>query len=77
MLRLIDKITNGMVLDIDEVGTKLFFQPGLLTGGVIEHECCKERGIGYYLEVIFLFAPFFKKGIQITLRGVTNHEVNH
>ncbi|XP_065203300.1 RNA 3'-terminal phosphate cyclase-like protein [Planococcus citri] len=74
LLRLVDKMTNGMVIDINEIGTKLFFQPGLLTGGIVDHECCKERGIGYYLEVIFILAPFFKKGLQITLRGVTNHE---
>lgn len=75
LLRLVDKITNGMTLDVNETGTRLVFQPGLLTGGVVNHECCKDRGIGYYLEVLFMLAPFFKKGLKITLRGVTNNEV--
>ena len=65
-----------MTLDVNEIGTRIVFQPGLLTGGVIDHECCKERGIGYYLEVLFMLAPFFKKGLKITLRGVTNNEVS-
>lgn len=75
LLRLVDKLTNGMNLVVNEVGTKIAFQPGLLIGGEIEHECCKQRGIGYYLELIFMLAPFFKKGMKITLRGVTNNEV--
>lgn len=70
-----DKLTNGMNLVVNEIGTKIAFQPGVLIGGEIDHECCKQRGIGYYLELIFMLAPFFKKGGKITLRGVTNNEV--
>lgn len=65
-----------MILNVNETGTQLKFQPGLLTGGIIEHDCCKQRSIGYYLELIFMLAPFFKKGLKITLRGVTNNDVN-
>lgn len=75
LLRLIDKLTNGTTLEVNETGTNLVFQPGILVGGAIQHECCKERGIGYYLEVCLAFAPFCKKGLQITLRGVTNNQV--
>lgn len=77
LLRLVDKLTNGMNLVVNEVGTKIAFQPGLLIGGEIEHECCKHRGIGYYLELIFMLAPFFKKGMKIILRGVTNNDVRY
>jgi len=76
-LRLIDKLTNGTNLDVNETGTDLYFQPGLLIGGVIDHECCKLRSIGYYLELIIMVAPYCKKGIQITLRGVTNNQVRY
>lgn len=75
-MRLIDKLSNGMVLDVNETGTEVFFQPGVLIGGNIDHECCKQRGIGYYLEVIFGLTPYFKKGLKITLKGVTNNEVS-
>lgn len=76
-MRLVDKLTNGTNLDVNETGTDLYFQPGLLIGGVVDHECCKLRGIGYYLELIIMIAPYCKKGLQITLKGVTNNQVNH
>lgn len=61
---------------VNDVGTTITFTPGLLADAdSIEHDCCKQRGIGYYLEFIFMLAPFFKKGVKITLRGVTNNEV--
>ncbi|KAL1457397.1 hypothetical protein WDU94_007634 [Cyamophila willieti] len=74
LLRLIDKLTNGTTLEVNETGTTLVFQPGILVGGSIQHECCKERAIGYYFEVCLAFAPFCKKGLQIVLRGVTNNQ---
>lgn len=76
-LRLVDKLTNGTNLDVNETGTDLYFQPGLLIGGVIDHDCCRLRSIGYYLELIIMVAPYCKKGIQITLRGVTNNQVGY
>lgn len=75
LLRLIDKLTNGTWLEVNETGTTLTFTPGSLIGGTLEHECCKLRGIGYYLEVVLGLAPFCKKALNITLRGVTNNEV--
>lgn len=51
LLRLLDKLTNGTWLEVNETGTSFSFNPGSLTGGTIHHECCKLRGIGYYLEV--------------------------
>ena len=76
LLRLLDKLMNGMCLEVNETGTSFSFTPGSLVGGQIDHECCKLRGIGYYLEVIFAIAPFCKKSISITLRGITNNQVN-
>lgn len=75
LLRLIDKLTNGTILEINETGTEFDFIPGALIGGQLEHECCKHRGIGYYLEVVLALAPFCKKALNIVLRGVTNNQV--
>ena len=53
-------------------GTSLFYRPGLLVGGTLEHDCSRQRSIGYFLEPLIMFAPFAKKPINITLRGLTN-----
>ncbi|KAK9502537.1 hypothetical protein O3M35_011302 [Rhynocoris fuscipes] len=76
LLRLIDKITNGTLIEVNETGTSFAFTPGSLTGGEISHECCKLRAIGYYLEVIMALAPFCKKPLSITLHGVTNNQID-
>lgn len=53
-------------------GTMLFYKPGLLAGGVLEHICNPQRSIGYYLEAVILLGPFCKKPIRLNLKGVTN-----
>lgn len=47
-IRLLDKVTNGTLIQLNETGTSLYFQPGLLYGGSIEHECSLERSIGKF-----------------------------
>ncbi|KAF6725925.1 RNA 3'-terminal phosphate cyclase-like protein [Oryzias melastigma] len=54
-------------------GTVLSYQPGLLYGGTIEHDCNPQRSIGYYLEALLMLAPFMKMALKATLRGVTNN----
>lgn len=54
------------------LGTVLFYQPGLLSGGPVEHDCNTQRSIGYYLEALLMLAPFMKSPLRATLRGVTN-----
>lgn len=75
LIRLIDKITNGTAIEVNETGTSLYFQPGLLHGGDFSHECCRLRAISYYLEVLMALGPFCKKPINCTLTGVTNAKV--
>lgn len=53
-------------------GTTLFYQPGLLSGGPVEHDCNTQRAIGYYLEALLMLAPFMKSPLKATLKGVTN-----
>ncbi|XP_072311400.1 RNA 3'-terminal phosphate cyclase-like protein [Eucyclogobius newberryi] len=71
-IRLLDKVTNGSRIEINQTGTVLFYQPGLLYGGSIEHDCNPQRSIGYYLEALLLLAPFMKTPLHVTLKGVTN-----
>eukprot|EP01128_Nolandella_sp_AFSM9_P001552 TRINITY_DN1174_c0_g1_i1.p1 TRINITY_DN1174_c0_g1~~TRINITY_DN1174_c0_g1_i1.p1 ORF type:complete len:412 (-),score=80.35 TRINITY_DN1174_c0_g1_i1:221-1300(-) len=72
-LRLIEKVTNGTRLEIDETGTSLYYKPGLIVNGKVKHECSTERGIGYYLEGLLPLAPFGKDPLYVTLSGITNH----
>lgn len=46
LIRMLDKVTNGTVVELNETGTELYFQPGLLHGGTFEHDCSLQRGIG-------------------------------
>eukprot|EP01119_Soliformovum_irregulare_P015039 TRINITY_DN4185_c0_g1_i1.p1 TRINITY_DN4185_c0_g1~~TRINITY_DN4185_c0_g1_i1.p1 ORF type:complete len:377 (-),score=38.10 TRINITY_DN4185_c0_g1_i1:545-1675(-) len=74
LLRLVDKISNGTKITVNETGTGVYMQPGSLVGGLINHDCNLDRGIGYYLEPLIWVAPFCKNPLSITLTGVTNNE---
>lgn len=76
LFKLIEKVTNGTVITIDETGSEFEFKPGLLFGGKIDHDCGLERCISYYLEVLLVFAPFCKKPIEATLKGITNDQID-
>ncbi|KTG32116.1 hypothetical protein cypCar_00037759 [Cyprinus carpio] len=69
-IRLLDKVTNGTRIEINQTGTVLFYQPGLLYGGSVEHECNVQRSIGYYLEALLMLAPFMKTPLRAVLKGV-------
>ncbi|XP_076139851.1 RNA 3'-terminal phosphate cyclase-like protein isoform X1 [Alosa pseudoharengus] len=73
-IRLLDKITNGSRIEINQTGTVLFYQPGLLYGGSVEHECNTQRSVGYYLEPLIMLAPFMKNSLRAVLKGVTNDQ---
>ncbi|XP_053658782.1 probable RNA 3'-terminal phosphate cyclase-like protein [Anopheles marshallii] len=72
LLELLDKLTNGTITRVDRDGCSFVYQPGLLYGGIIHHDCSTERGIGYYLDMLVALGPFCKKPLQVTLTGVTN-----
>ncbi|KAK9709162.1 RNA 3prime-terminal phosphate cyclase [Popillia japonica] len=76
LIRLLDKVTNGTVIQLDSTGTNLYFQPGLLYGGEVDHECSLQRSIGYYLEVLVALGIFCKIPLKATLRGVTNNLID-
>ena len=77
LLRLIEKVTNGSVVEISETGTSLRYVPGIVVGGAnLQHDCGKFRAIGYFLEPLVLLALFGKKPLSITLRGITNDDID-
>ncbi|KAL6449086.1 hypothetical protein ACFW04_000653 [Cataglyphis niger] len=75
-IRLLDKITNGTKIEVNETGTDIYYSPGLLNGGELEHDCSLQRGIGYYLEGIIILAPFCKNCVNLKLRGVTDNTID-
>ncbi|CAI5523501.1 unnamed protein product [Closterium sp. Naga37s-1] len=75
LLRLLEKISNGCVVEINETGTKLRYRPGVLSGGRnLTHDCGTSRAIGYFLQPLFVLGLFGKKPLHITLKGVTNDD---
>ncbi|CAJ1923620.1 unnamed protein product [Cylindrotheca closterium] len=71
-LRLLDSMTNGSKMEINNTGTQLRFQPGVLLGGDIQHQCPDSRSIGWFLEGIMPLAPFGKEELSIYFEGITD-----
>lgn len=74
LLKLVDKVTNGSRIVINETGTAVSLEPGQLTGGKISHDCSPERSVVYYLEVAAALAPFCKDPLILQLKGSTHDE---
>lgn len=75
-LNLLNKLTNGTKIQVNESGTQVFYIPGLLIGGNVDHDCSCQRAIGYYMEGVLPVAPFCKQPLKLTLRGVTNDKTD-
>lgn len=75
-LRLIDKLSDGSNIEINETGTMLKFKPGIILGGEISHDCVCSRAIGWYLEGILPIVIFAKLPVKLTLTGVTNNQLD-
>lgn len=74
LLRLLERVTNGTVIEISVTGTAILVKPGVIAGGTVVHECPLSRSIGYFLEPIVMLAPFSKKPLHLTLRGITSDD---
>jgi RNA 3'-terminal phosphate cyclase-like protein len=70
-LRLLSKLTNGTHLEISYTGTSLLFRPGILLGGIHTHDVPLSRPVGWFLEPLSQLAPWGKKDLQLTLKGIT------
>ncbi|CAG8498981.1 3433_t:CDS:2 [Dentiscutata erythropus] len=75
-LRLLDKVTNGSIIEINYTGTSVLFKPGIIAGGRISHDCGTARAIGYFLEPMIALAPFAKDPFNLTFFGITNDNVD-
>ncbi|KAF5389806.1 hypothetical protein D9757_003724 [Collybiopsis confluens] len=74
LLRLLEKVTNGTVVEISVTGTAILLTPGIIAGGPLVHDCSLTRSVGYFLEPIIMLAPFAKRPLQLTLRGITTDD---
>ncbi|KAI5121665.1 hypothetical protein M0805_002741 [Coniferiporia weirii] len=74
LLRLLEKVTNGTVIEISYTGTSVLLKPGVITGGNVTHDCPLTRAVGYFLEPLIMIAPFAKKPLHLTLRGITTDD---
>jgi RNA 3'-terminal phosphate cyclase-like protein len=74
LLRLIEKISSGCVVEINETGTALRYKPGVIVGGAgIAHDTTGTgRALSYFLEPLLLLALFAKRPVSATLKGITN-----
>lgn len=75
-LRLVDKLTNGCKIEINETGTSMKYAPGLISGGIVEHDCGTSRSIGWFIEGILPLLPFAKKATSIVFTGITNDDAD-
>ena len=71
-VRLLDQVTDGGRLEINDVGTRLRYVPGTLVGGTVEHDCTCGRGLGYFLEPLLFLGPWGRLPLNVTLHGLTN-----
>ena len=75
LLRLVEKLTNGSIVNINKTGTRVIFRPGIIDcndGMLIHHECDLARSITYYLEFVVPLAIFGKTILSLQLEGVTD-----
>ena len=75
-LRLLDTISNGARIEINETGTVLKYTPGMILGGKFQHDCGNKRSIGWFLEILLALGPFAKKPMQAVLTGITNDQID-
>ncbi|KAH8740619.1 RNA Terminal Phosphate Cyclase-like protein [Cryptosporidium ryanae] len=77
LLHLLDCITNGSKIRINDTGTTVNYAPGIIIGGgtpdkPLVHNCHPSRGLSYYVEFLLLLALFGRDPLHIRLTGVTD-----
>jgi RNA 3'-terminal phosphate cyclase-like protein len=75
-LRLIEQISDGCRIEINETGTVIKFRPGIIMGGSITHDCGTARAIGWYIEGIIPIAIFAKSPLSLNMTGITNDDTD-
>ncbi|KAI9692955.1 MAG: hypothetical protein M1822_004950 [Bathelium mastoideum] len=81
LLRLLEAVTNGTVIEFSYTGTTVVYKPGLITGsvsgygagagGIINHDIPSTctRGSSYFLLPLCLLAPFGKAPLKVHFTG--------
>jgi RNA 3'-terminal phosphate cyclase-like protein len=81
LLRLLEALTNGTIIEFSYTGTTVVYKPGLITGsaagygagssGAITHEIPSTcaRGVSYFLLPLCLLAPFSKAPFNVLFTG--------
>lgn len=71
-LRLIEKLSDGCKIQINETGTSIKLAPGMICGGSIIHDCGTAKGIGWFIEGILPLLFLGREMSFITFYGMTN-----
>lgn len=70
---LLEKVSNGCVVEINEMGMKICYKFGILIGGWdLVYDCGMGRLIGYFFELFFILGLFGKKVLMVILKGIMN-----
>ncbi|KAL9066400.1 MAG: hypothetical protein Q9157_007160 [Trypethelium eluteriae] len=81
LLRLLEAITNGAIIEFSYTGTTIAYKPGLITGsasgygagsgGIITHDIPSSctRGVSFFLLPLCLLAPFSKAPVKVQFTG--------
>ena len=75
-LRLVEKLCDGVSIEINETGTSLKFKPGIIIGGHVTHECGVSRSIGWFIEGIIPLLIFAKEAVKLSFTGITNDSLD-
>lgn len=75
-LRLIEQMSDGCRIEINETGTVVKFWPGIIMGGTLTHDCGTTRSIGWFVEGIIPVAIFAKSPTNIHMSGITNDDTD-
>ncbi|KAH8583350.1 RNA 3 -Terminal Phosphate Cyclase [Cryptosporidium sp. chipmunk genotype I] len=78
LLHLLDSVTDGSKIKINDTGTTLNYTPGIIIGGgtsdkPLIHECHPSRSLSYYIEFLLMFAQFGRDPLCIKLTGTTDN----
>lgn len=75
-LRLVEQMSDGCSIEINETGTVIKFRPGIVMGGNITHDCGTSRAIGWFVEGIIPMAIFAKAPLSLNMTGITNDDTD-
>lgn len=75
-LRLVEQMSDGCRIEINETGTVIKFRPGIIMGGNITHDCGTTRSIGWFIEGIIPMAIFAKAPLSVNMTGITNDDTD-